>query len=76
MAFHLLDHRQTLDFAQVLLRYLHENDGRCNLGDNSPAELIADRFQVSKKTFKRAIGDLYRRRLIVITDEGIRLASE
>ena len=69
-------HRQTLDFAQVLLRYLHENDGRCNLGDNSPAELIADRFQVSKKTFKRAIGDLYRRRLIVITDEGIRLASE
>ena len=68
-------HRQTLDFAQVLLRYLHENDGRCNLGDHSPAEIIADRFQVSKKTFKRAIGDLYRRRLIVITDEGIRLSD-
>ena len=66
--------RQTLDFAEVLLRYLYENNGRCNLGDNSPAELIADRFQVSKKTFKRAIGDLYRRRLIVITDEGIQLA--
>ena len=68
-------HRQTLDFAQVLLRYLHENDGRCNLGDHSPAEIIADRFQVSKKTFKRAIGDLYRRRLIVITDDGIRLSD-
>ena len=66
--------RQTLDFAEVLLRYLHENDGRCNLDDNSPAELISDRFQVSKKTFKRAIGDLYRRRLIVITDEGLQLA--
>jgi hypothetical protein len=67
--------RQTLDFAEVLLRYLYENDGRCNLGDNSPAELIVDRFQVSKKTFKRAIGDLYRRRLITITDDGIQLVS-
>ena len=66
--------QQTLDFAEVLLRYLYENDGRCNLGDHSPAELIADRFQVSKKAFKRAIGDLYRRRLIVLTDDGIRLA--
>ena len=66
--------RQTLDFAEVLLRYLHENDGRCNLSDSSPAELISDRFQVSKKTFKRAVGDLYRRRLIVLTDEGIQLA--
>ena len=66
--------KQTLDFAEVLLRYLHENDGRCNLSDSSPAELITDRFQVSKKTFKRAIGDLYRRRLIILTDEGIQLA--
>ncbi|MBQ9355824.1 MAG: GntR family transcriptional regulator [Prevotella sp.] len=67
-------HRQALDFAEVLLRYLYENDGRCNLGDKAPAELIADRFQVSKKTYKRAVGDLYRRRLIVIEDDGIRLA--
>ena len=66
--------QQTLDFAEVLLRYLHENNGRCNLSDNSPAELIADRFHVSKKTFKRAIGDLYRRRLIIIGDDEIRLS--
>ena len=67
--------QQTLDFAEVLLRYLYENGGRCNLSDSSPAELIADRFHVSKKTFKRAVGDLYRRRLILIGDEGIRLAD-
>ena len=65
--------QQTLDFAEVLLRYLYENDGYCNLGDKSPAELIYDRFQVSKKAFKKAIGDLYKRRLIVIEEEGIRL---
>lgn len=65
--------KHTLDFAEVLLRYLHENNGRCNLGDKSPAELIADRFKVSKKAYKKAIGDLYRRRLITISDEGIAL---
>jgi predicted RNA-binding protein (virulence factor B family) len=65
--------QQTLDFAEVLLRYLYENDGYCNLGDKSPAELIYDRFQVSKKAYKKAIGDLYKRRLIVIEEEGIRL---
>ena len=68
--------QHTLDFAEVLLRYLYENDGYCNLGDKSPAELIYDRFQVSKKAYKKAIGDLYRRRLITIEDDGIRLASK
>ena len=67
-------HQHTLDFAEVLLRYLYENDGRCDLGDKSPAELIYDRFKVSKKAYKKAIGDLYRRRLITITDDGIKLA--
>ena len=41
--------------------------------DKSDAELIADRFKVSKKAYKKAIGDLYRRRLIILTDEGIQL---
>ena len=67
--------QQTLDFAEVLLRYLYENDGFCNLGDKSPAELIYDRFQVSKKAFKKAIGDLYKRRLITIEEEGVRLVK-
>ena len=67
--------QQTLDFAEVLLRYLYENNGRCDLSDKSPAELIADRFKVSKKVFKKAVGDLYRRRLITIEEEGIALAD-
>ena len=65
--------RHTLDFAEVLLRYLYEHDGRCELGDKSPAEAIYARFQVSKKAYKKAIGDLYKRRLIQITDDGIAL---
>lgn len=67
--------RQTEEFSEALLRYLQDNGGRCELGDKSPAELIADRFNVSKKTFKKAVGDLYRRRLITVNDQGIALTS-
>ena len=67
--------QQTLDFAETLLRYLYENDGYCNLGDKSAAEFIYDRFQVSKKAYKKAVGDLYKRRLITIEPDGIRLVK-
>ena len=67
-------YERSLDFAEVLLRYLYEHDGHCELGDKSPAEEIAACFGVSKKIYKKAIGDLYRRRLIVITQNGIQLA--
>ena len=65
--------QRVLDFAEVLLRYLYEHDGKCEIGDKSPAEQIYERFQVSKKDYKKAIGDLYRRRLITISEEGISL---
>lgn len=65
--------QRVLDFAEVLLRYLHEHDGYCDLGDKSPAEDIYERFQISKKDYKKAIGDLYRRRLITISEEGIKI---
>ena len=73
LTLHPTGRRHTLDFAEVLLRYLYEHDGRCELGDKSPAEAIYARFQVSKKAYKKAIGDLYKRRLIQITDDGIAL---
>lgn len=63
----------TEEFANTLLNYLYDNGGHCSLGDKSPAELIADTFKVSKKTFKKAVGDLYRRKLITIGDDGITL---
>lgn len=65
--------RQTLDFSEQLLTYLQEHGGKCDLGDKSDAEDIKLRFQVSKKVYKRAIGDLYKRHLITISDEGIKL---
>ena len=43
------------------------------LTDKSDPQDIYDMFGVSKKTFKRAVGALYKERLIDITDDGIRL---
>ena len=66
-------YERALDFSDELLRYLQEHDGHCDLGDKSPSEAIAQRFGVYKKIYKKAVGDLYRRRLITITEEGITL---
>ena len=52
------------------------NGGFSPLGDKSPAEEIYSLFGVSKKVFKKALGDLYRRRLIEILPDGIRLAAQ
>ena len=59
------------DFSARLLRYLETQGGRCHLGDKSDAEEIKQQFGVSKRTYKQAIGDLYKRHLIEITDSGI-----
>ncbi len=61
------------EFSDVLLEYLQHNGGHTVLGDKSPAEDIYSTFGVSKKVFKKAVGDLYKRRLIVIKEDGISL---
>lgn len=62
------------DFADTLLEALREADGFLSFTDHSEPEVIAERFEVSKKTFKRAVGTLYKRQLITLSDDGIRLA--
>lgn len=61
------------DFSQQLLEHLQRNGGFSPYGDKSPAEEIYAMFGVSKKVFKKAVGDLYRRRLITISDKGLKL---
>ena len=61
------------DFAEVLLQYIKEQGGHTSLNDKSAAEDIYDTFGVSKKTFKKAVGDLYKKRLILLVEDGIRL---
>ena len=62
------------DFAEVLLQFVKEQGGYTRLNDKSAPEEIYNIFGVSKKTFKKAVGDLYKRRLILLVENGIRLA--
>ena len=64
------------DFSEVLLTHLEANAGSTVLCDKSPAEEIYAIFGVSKKVFKKAVGDLYKRKMITISNEGIKLITE
>ena len=44
--------------------------------DKTDADEIYRAFGVSKKTFKRAVGDLYKRNLITLSDSGIELRKK
>ena len=63
------------DFSKTLLDYIKEHGGRIHLNDKSPAEDIYDTFGVSKKTFKKGVGDLYKKRLISLQENCITLAE-
>lgn len=65
--------RKVDDFSEVLLQYIKDNDGFTPLNDKTDAEVIYQTFGVSKKTFKKAVGDLYKKGLVVLEEGGIRL---
>lgn len=66
--------QQTLDFSDTLLEYIRAHEGRIPFGDKSEAEDIYSEFHVSKKVFKKAVGDLYKRHLIIPSALEIKLA--
>jgi len=64
------------DQSTVVLKALHEENGFLPLNDKSSPDAISQRFGCSKKTFKTAVGKLYKERLIEISDDGIRLTQK
>lgn len=62
--------------AEKILDELRANGGFLRLGDKSHPEDIKTVLKMSKKTFKQAVGMLYRQRLIDITDDGIRYIGD
>lgn len=61
--------------SQEILDAIHRNGGAIPYNDKSDAGAIAEAFGCSKKNFKKAVGALYRQRLIEILDDGIRLVK-
>ena len=59
--------------ARRILATLKAENGFLPLTDNSPPDEIYQALEMSKKTFKKAIGTLYRERKITLETGGIRL---
>jgi predicted RNA-binding protein (virulence factor B family) len=63
------------DGADVLLTALESNRGFLALTDKSDPEVIKSQLGISKKVFKKALGQLYRQRIVQIKDDGIHLTA-
>jgi len=61
------------DLANQILTFLKKQGGTSTLTDKSSPDEIAQQFKVSKKAYKKALGALYKRRLIVIQKDCIKL---
>lgn len=59
--------------SALILDKLKQAGGSLPYNDKSSAEEIKEEFNLSKAAFKRAIGRLYKERVIVIEKDGIRL---
>ncbi len=59
--------------AEKILNRLRDSGGYLALSDKSKPEDIKEQLEMSKKTFKKAIGALYKQQLIEIKPEGITL---
>ncbi len=58
-----------------ILSVLESNKGYLRLSDESEPEEIKRYLTMSKKTFKKACGQLYKEQKITLTDRGIRLGG-
>ncbi len=63
------------DISNSILKAINNMGGSITVTDKSPPDDIYALFMVSKKTFKKAIGALYKRKLITIDTNGIKLVS-
>ncbi|MGN7863684.1 CvfB family protein [Chryseobacterium sp.] len=61
------------EFKQKILDKLEENYGLLYVSDKSSPEEIKDELQMSKKNFKKAIGGLYKDKIIDILEDKIKL---
>lgn len=59
--------------SKHLLSQLKFKGGFIALNDKSDPELIKSTLEMSKKTFKKAVGNLYKQKLIRLEDDGIHL---
>ncbi|MFW5830701.1 MAG: S1 RNA-binding domain-containing protein [Prolixibacteraceae bacterium] len=62
--------------SEKILEELKANRGFLAVSDKTSPEMIREMFGISKKNFKKAIGGLYRKKLIRFESDGIRLLNK
>lgn len=67
--------KNVLNATDIILEYIENNDGYLNLHDKSTPQEIAAKFNMSKATFKKSIGILYRHRKVLIKPDGVYLVK-
>ena len=65
----------TGDLGEIILAKLGEKDGFLPLTDKTSPEVIYNLFGVSKKKYKMALGGIYKKKLITIETDGIKLVA-
>ena len=76
LSLQVIGFRHILDLKDSLMINLEEHNGSILLGDKSSPEDIYNKLKISKKAFKKAIGSLYKERLIEISDYEIKLVPK
>lgn len=59
--------------AEKIIQELENNEGFLALNDKSNPEAIKNALQMSKKSFKKALGSLYKKRIVDIKPDGVYL---
>lgn len=68
--------KNVLNATETVMEYIESHDGYLNLHDKSSPEEIAEIFSMSKATFKKSIGILYRQRRVIIKPDGVYAAPK
>jgi len=73
LSLHPFGYEKVDPLTQMILDELKKEGGFIAVSDKSEAEEVYRVFGISKKSFKQAIGALYKRRIITISPDGIRM---
>ena len=60
----------------MILDYLKSQNGFAPVHDKTEPKIISELFGMSKKAFKKAIGGLYKQKIIKIEKNGIQLINK
>ncbi|MFP5520581.1 MAG: S1 RNA-binding domain-containing protein [Bdellovibrionia bacterium] len=70
-----IGHKAAADIGPLIMQELEKNSGFLPITEKTAPEVIYKLFGVSKKKYKIALGGLYKKRLITIEEEGIRVVK-